>query len=317
MVSDQAAPFHTITLPDGASLAYNVYGTEHLSVVTPFVLIGGMSSRRDDWIKLREVLCKNRPVLVFDHRGMGDSTYSSSAKDDEITVESMARDLLCLLTSLGWKEVDLCGYSMGGAILQQLLFLPYNQTNPTYLPFKYNHVVLAATLATANSDPKYGLKFPFKPGEVSHIKLSEEQLKDAMRPTVEATFDPVWIQQNPERFNWWLDSMIRKRPSHTILKQRKAMNPQRYNFTGLHARLPTEPQYLVIAGTLDRVVPSYKGEEIMKLIPGAIAPSIGTEPGQIPTDQFGHCWWEYFDIGVWKDLLETFLDSPVPNKAVL
>ena len=45
---------------------------------------------------------------------MGESTYANEDRDDHITVESMARDLLILLQSLGWKELAICGFSMGG-----------------------------------------------------------------------------------------------------------------------------------------------------------------------------------------------------------
>lgn len=49
---------------------------------------------------------------LFHYRGMGNSTLSG---DEELTIELMARDLLFLLKKLGWKEVALCGYSMGGS----------------------------------------------------------------------------------------------------------------------------------------------------------------------------------------------------------
>jgi pimeloyl-ACP methyl ester carboxylesterase len=45
---------------------------------------------------------------------MGDSTYSDN---DDITIESMARDLLFLLNSLGWNELAICGFSMGGELI--------------------------------------------------------------------------------------------------------------------------------------------------------------------------------------------------------
>ena len=47
------------------------------------------------------------------YRGMGDSSLTL-AGDEEITIELLARDLLFLLENLGWKEVALCGHSMGG-----------------------------------------------------------------------------------------------------------------------------------------------------------------------------------------------------------
>lgn len=50
----------SISLPDGAKLAYDAFGTEHVSQ-TPIVLIGGLSSRRGDWETLSEAMAKVRP----------------------------------------------------------------------------------------------------------------------------------------------------------------------------------------------------------------------------------------------------------------
>lgn len=47
-------------------------------------------------------------------RGIGDSTWSTEG-DEELTIELLARDLLALLASLGWKKVSILGYSMGGS----------------------------------------------------------------------------------------------------------------------------------------------------------------------------------------------------------
>ncbi|KAG6867820.1 hypothetical protein C0993_010675 [Termitomyces sp. T159_Od127] len=96
-------------LEDGAKIAYEILGTQHLSSRQPLVLIGGMSSRRIDWERLANSLSRVRPILL----GMGDSQLSPG-KDEKITVESLARDLLALLTHLQWKDLSLCGFSMGG-----------------------------------------------------------------------------------------------------------------------------------------------------------------------------------------------------------
>jgi pimeloyl-ACP methyl ester carboxylesterase len=55
-------------------------------------------------------------VLIYDHRGIGNSSLSP-AGNEEISIESLARDLLALLIHLNWKEVALCGYSMGGMFI--------------------------------------------------------------------------------------------------------------------------------------------------------------------------------------------------------
>lgn len=52
-------------------------------------------------------------ISLFLPRGMGDSSLSPGG-EEEITIELLARDLLFLLTQLKWKEVALCGHSMGG-----------------------------------------------------------------------------------------------------------------------------------------------------------------------------------------------------------
>lgn len=43
---------------------------------------------------------------------MGDSKLAG--QDDEITIELLALDLVSLIEYLQWKEVAICGFSMGG-----------------------------------------------------------------------------------------------------------------------------------------------------------------------------------------------------------
>ncbi|KAG5634229.1 hypothetical protein H0H81_002794 [Sphagnurus paluster] len=116
-----APAFSTINLPDGTMLAYEVHGSLHLGLRVPIILICGMGSLRGDFERLTHCLAQTRP-------GMGDSTL---VNDEEITIEMLARDLLFLLKTLGWKKISICGYSMGG-----LLYICYLYQNPygrTYL----------------------------------------------------------------------------------------------------------------------------------------------------------------------------------------
>lgn len=66
-------------------------------------------------------------------------------------------------------------------------------------------------------------------------------------------------------------------------------------------------QVLVIHGKEDRIVPNYCGDEILQRIPWAKMVEVGCTPGQVPNLDFGHHWFEYFDIQVWHDVVERFM----------
>ncbi|KAG6854689.1 hypothetical protein C0991_002400 [Blastosporella zonata] len=254
---------------------------------------------------------------------MGDSKLAPG-KDDKFTIESLARDLLLLLTHLQWKDLSICGFSMGGrwyydpfehgyhapptsgVISQQLLFLPYHPTRAVILPFRVTHVILAGTLCSTLKDlDRYGLRInmrePSKP-------LGLQERRNIARATLERTFDPAWLANptNSVRFEWWLERMISGgRPTSVILKQARAVN--RFNFDGYHDKLPRDIRFLVIHGELDEVVPFYCGREILQRIPWAKPVEIGSSRGQVQNYAFGHHWFEYFDIQVWHDVVERFL----------
>ncbi|KAF5381011.1 hypothetical protein D9615_004138 [Tricholomella constricta] len=299
-----SATHSTIDLADGAKMAYEILGSQYLGVRQPLVLIGGMSSRRIDWERLATSIADVRPVLLFDHRGMGDSKLSPG-NDETISIELLARDLLFLLEHLQWNELSLCGFSMGGVVAQQLLFLPFHRTKPTPLPFRVTHGILAGTLCSVLRDKRFGLRVN---KDAPSGQLTLEQKREIARPTLASTFDPTWIANsaNSERFEWWLNRMITGgRPTSVILSQGRALN--RIDFDGYHDRLSRDIQFLVIHGKLDEVVPFYCGQEILQRIPWAKMVKIGEAPGQVESYAFGHHWFEYFDIRVWHEVVERFL----------
>ncbi|KAJ3841103.1 Alpha/Beta hydrolase protein [Lentinula raphanica] len=292
-------------LPDGASIAYELLGSEWLGHSKPIVLIGGVSSTREDWQRLARPISLKRPVLIFDHRGIGDSSYSTASKDDDITIELMARDLLFLLQFLKFEELALCGFSMGGTVAQQLLLLPYIPSNPVVLPFKFTHVLLTGTFHSLWEEKGYGLKLDRTPITRS---LTNEEKKARARPNLERSFDPEWLSdpRTQSRFNWWLDRQIVGRPLRTIIKQSRAT--VRMNLQG-YEQIPKSTRFLVIHGERDAVVPFSSAAKLLRVLPQASFIQTGPRPGQVPSLAFGHHWWEYFDIEVWVDVVETFLGS--------
>ncbi|KAF9443346.1 alpha/beta-hydrolase [Macrolepiota fuliginosa MF-IS2] len=301
----------TLTHPDGAVMTYDVLGARHLATnQIPIVLIGGMSSLRCDWDRLANVLMEIRPVLLLDHRGMGDSTYTPQT-DEEITIELYARDILELLIHLQWERLAICGFSMGGAIAQQLLLLPYHTSNPTPThPFEITHVFLAATLASPMRDKRYGLKFfPLPTPRPGGKKRTREERKEIARPTLEGTFDEAWLRdpRNRERFEVLLERMISGRPTKTIVQQARTIRNLAFNAP--HSFIPRHTSILVIHGQNDRIVPFSSSQEILSFIPHAESVSVGSKRGQVPNLDFGHQWFEYFGAQVWVDVMEVFMNT--------
>ena len=54
-------PHSAFTLPDGASLAYEVLGAQFLGRKEPIVLVNGMTTTLGDWERLANSLSEVRP----------------------------------------------------------------------------------------------------------------------------------------------------------------------------------------------------------------------------------------------------------------
>jgi pimeloyl-ACP methyl ester carboxylesterase len=50
------------------------------------------------------------------YRGMGESTYATPERSDKMSLESLTRDAIALIEHVGWKDVDILGFSMGGNV---------------------------------------------------------------------------------------------------------------------------------------------------------------------------------------------------------
>ncbi|KAK7040868.1 hypothetical protein VNI00_009464 [Paramarasmius palmivorus] len=297
-----AASFSTFKPQSDVSIAYEVRGGAYLGHQVPIVLVPGMASLRNDWDRLSNVLARNRPVtevLLYDHRGMGDSIASENAVQ-AISIEVLARDLLALIAHLEWKDVNLCGWSMGGVVVQQLLVLPFHKMAPVPLPFRPNHVFLVATrsIVLASGLPYTSSNKPRTPEERKLVAIK----------MLQATFDPEWLKQNPARF----EALVRRgttgvRSAATIAKQQQAL--QAFNFADLLGHVLPTTKVLVIHGELDQVIPFSAAQTILGRIPSAQFLRAGTERGELPTLRFGHHWYEYFDPEIWRDVLEVFMSK--------
>ncbi len=112
----QATPVEHVTVGD-ISVGYRVIGPlaedQEADDETPLLLIVGSSSTMDMWPPaLVSALAADRKVIVFDNRGMGETSNPKST----YALDQLADDTAGLITALGYGPVDVMGWSMGGDV---------------------------------------------------------------------------------------------------------------------------------------------------------------------------------------------------------
>ena len=98
---------------NGLSLYYEVEGKAD---APPVLLITGLSGDHRGWGPLPSLLRNSHRVITFDNRDSGLSQRASAP----YAVRDMAEDAVGLMRELGIARAHVVGYSMGGAIAQEL-----------------------------------------------------------------------------------------------------------------------------------------------------------------------------------------------------
>jgi pimeloyl-ACP methyl ester carboxylesterase len=84
---------------------------------SPLVLVTGFRATLTEWdAAFLTELAKHHDVIVFDNRGVGRSEADTSS----FSIDDMARDTAALIDALHLHKPTVVGWSMGGAIVQQL-----------------------------------------------------------------------------------------------------------------------------------------------------------------------------------------------------
>jgi pimeloyl-ACP methyl ester carboxylesterase len=224
-------------------IAYKTFGNGD-----PILLINGYSFTMDSWPPtLLETLASNHTVIVFDNRGIGNTTSGDGQKS---SISLFANDTAGLLDALGIKKADVVGWSLGGAIAQELA-LAY--------PDKVGRLVLYATLCGgAGSVPP---SQEFLSVLTNGTGTSEERIARA----VPFFFPQEWRNENPN----YLDNIPKTTETvlnETLSRQLEAV----FNWPSTCDRLKnmTQPT-LVIVGTEDEATPAPNNLRMAELIPGA------------------------------------------------
>src|ERR687890_494882 len=163
-------------------MAYKMFGKGD-----PIILHSGASDNMDAWPpELLSKLVSNNTVIVFDYRGIGNTTLGT----EPYSVQVLANDTAGLMDALKIQKADVLGYSLGSYIAQQLAV--------TY-PEKVNRLILlASSCGGKDSIPKppefIKLQYEITNKSLNNVSVSQEEVN----ALISAAYGSGWIRLHPE-----------------------------------------------------------------------------------------------------------------------
>ena len=258
LVNTQDIPLEKVHVGD-IEMAYKMFGKGD-----PILLISALGVSMDGWDPtiLRE-LSSNHTVIIFDNRGVGNTTAGTK----QFSIQQFANDSAGLLDALKIQKANVLGYSMGSFIAQQLTL-----THPE----KVDRLVLVSSTcggkeSIPNSPADLELGKKLLSSIVNNTSIEPQEIKTV----ISNNFGPTWIKQhpnfletiptNPKDFipsSMTLDTWVQQ---NYITK-----NWQSTNWSGVCSQLPNiSKPTLVMTGNEDVTVPTANSLIIAEKIPGA------------------------------------------------
>lgn len=114
---------------NGIKFAYRSYGNESQ---VPVIYLNHLAAVLDNCDpRVMDGIAAQRQIISFDYRGVGATTGIAP-----LTIQSMATDTITFIKKLGFKKVDLLGFSLGGMVSQEIVLQE---------PQLVNKIILAGT----------------------------------------------------------------------------------------------------------------------------------------------------------------------------
>jgi pimeloyl-ACP methyl ester carboxylesterase len=179
-VNIEDIPLEKVRVGD-IDIAYKMFGKD------PILLFNGASDNMDAWDPpFLKGLSSNHTVIVFDSRGVGNTTTGSKP----YSMQLLANDTAGLMDALKIQRADVFGYSLGGETAQQFT---------VSYPEKVNRLILVATTCGGkDSIPKppefIKLQSEIVNKSLNNVSISQEEMKSL----VSASLGSGWIRLHPE-----------------------------------------------------------------------------------------------------------------------
>jgi 3-oxoadipate enol-lactonase len=211
------------------------------------VLVHGLAADSTAWALQVPAFASRYRTMIFDNRDVGQSPMA----DGPYEIADMARETLALADALGIESFHLLGYSMGGAIAQEMAVAA---------PERVTTLTLCVTFARGGAWSR---------------KLSEIWGARVQRMSREERVDELMLLNHSEEFfenaggvNWLRDLILANphpQPAEAFARQLDASS--RHDATDRLASL-SMPVH-VIGAEHDILVPVWKSRELAEAIPGA------------------------------------------------
>ena len=248
-------------------IAYKMFGKGD-----PILLIPGFSMTKEMWGPILNDLAENRTVIIFDNRGIGETT----AGNRTFSMDLFVNDTAGLIDALAIeKPIDVLGLSLGGMIAQELAI--------SY-PEKIKHLIVVASSCGGEES---------LPPQLSTRDLQSMQTGTANKSLfLHALFPDKWIQENSDEINRTF--VLPQVSQENLLKYGEALGKWKGSCNSMSN---IDKPVLVMTGTEDITSPPTNSLKIAEKIPGAWL---------IQIQGGGHGVMQQYPATV-NDIIETFL----------
>jgi pimeloyl-ACP methyl ester carboxylesterase len=214
----------------------------------PLLLIMGMSGTFSHWSEsFLDGLRSSFEVIVYDHRGIGESTTTA----DPLTIPLLAQDAAGLLAALDVDSAHVLGISMGGMVAQELALAH---------PERIRTLALGCTYCGGEGSSLAG---PDVLGRLAEGMSSGDRVL-AIRTAWVLNVSPAFADE--PAFETFLGiGMRRAVPVPTIMAQMQAIAAHDTSVRLHELAMPT----LIVHGTLDQMIPVQNADVIHSHIPGS------------------------------------------------
>lgn len=233
---------------NGIKFAYRSYGKQG---DIPVVYFNHLTANLDNCDpRIMNAIATERHIISFDYRGVGATTGEQGT-----SIPDMAKDAIAFIHALGYKQVDIVSFSMGGFITQEVLLVE---------PSLVRKIILAGT------GPRGG-----------------QGVSDVVGLTYKDIFKGIFTFRDPKFYLFFTQNKLGKVAARDFLKRLKERSENRdkkVKLSVLSKQLKAikiwgqdkpadlsvfQHPVLVVNGDNDRMVPTPNSYDLAKRFPNA------------------------------------------------